>query len=278
MKSFPVYHVDAFTGQAFGGNPAGVVLDAGGMTAAQMQLVARELKHSETAFVLPSKAADYRIRFFTPAREIDLCGHATIATAWVLASEGRLKRGRAKQETQVGVLDLDIDRDRVMMEQLPPKVEAVEVNRNDLAGILGIEAIDPELPVQKASTGNWSLVVPMAGQKEINLCQPRFTELAALNLELGVLGTHLFTLEEGGGLYARHFAPACGVNEDPVTGTANGALGGYLVLNGIAKGPEFRVRQGDAIGRPGELTVYATAKEVRVGGRAVILSRGSITF
>ena len=278
MKSFPVYHVDAFTDRPFGGNPAGVVLDARGLSAGQMQLVARELKHSETAFVLPSKSADYKIRFFTPAREVDLCGHATIATAWVLASEGQLKRGRARQETNVGILDLEIDRERVTMEQLPPKVEAVELNRTDLAALLGVEAVDQELPLQKASTGNWSLLVPMPGQKEINFCQPRFTDLAALNLELGVLGTHLFTIEKGGGLYARHFAPAVGINEDPVTGTANGALGGYLVLNGIAKGPEFRVRQGDALGRPGELTVYATAKEVRVGGRAVILSRGSITF
>jgi trans-2,3-dihydro-3-hydroxyanthranilate isomerase len=278
VKSFPVYHVDAFTDHPFGGNPAGVVLDAEGMTPAQMQLVARELGHPETAFVHPSKEADYRIRFFTPAREVDLCGHATIAAAWVLSSEGRLKRGRVRQETNLGVLNLDVDRDRVMMDQVPPTIEAVELNRIDLASILGIEAIDPELPVQKASTGTWSLIVPMAGQREINLCQPRFTELAALNLELGVLGTHLFTIEEGGTLYARHFAPACGVNEDPVTGTANGALGGYLVLNGIAPGPEFRVRQGDALGRPGELTVHATAREVRVGGRAVILSRGSITF
>jgi trans-2,3-dihydro-3-hydroxyanthranilate isomerase len=278
VKSFPVYHVDAFTIQAFGGNPAGVVLDAQGLTAPQMQLVARELKHSETAFVTPSTVADYRIRFFTPAREVDLCGHATIATAWVLASEGRLKRGRAKQETNLGVLDLDIDRERVMMEQLPPKSEAVEVRRDDLADLLGVEAIDAELPVQKASTGNWVLVVPMPDEKEINFCQPRFPELAALNLELGVLGTHLFTTGKDGALYARHFAPACGVNEDPVTGTANGALAGYLVLNGLAKGPEFRVRQGDALGRPGELQVFATEKEVRVGGRAVILSRGHITF
>jgi PhzF family phenazine biosynthesis protein len=277
VKSFPVYHVDAFTDRPFGGNPAGVVLDAKGLSAGQMQMIARELKHSETAFILPSKSADYRIRFFTPAREVDLCGHASIATAWVLASEGHLKRGRAKQETNLGVLDLDIDRDRVMMEQLPPKTEPVELNRTDLAGILGVEAVDSELPLQRASSGNWVLVVPMPGEKEINLCQPRFTDLAALNLELGVLGTHLFTIEKGGRLYARHFAPAAGVNEDPVTGTANGALGGYLVLNGIAPGPEFRVRQGDALGRPGELVVYATAKEIRVGGRAVILSRGSIT-
>ncbi len=278
MKSYPVYLVDAFTARPFGGNPAGVVLDARGMAEAQMLLVARELKHSETAFVLPSRTADYRVRFFTPTQEVDLCGHATVASAWVLASEGRLKAGRARQETNVGVLELDIDRERVLMEQAPPRVEPAGVDPGDLAAILGVPAIDAARPLQKAYTGNWTLIVPMPDERAINLCQPKFTELAALSLELGVTSIHLFTLEPDGTLYSRCFAPAVGVNEDPVTGTANGALGGYLVLNGIARGPRFRARQGDAMGRPGELEVYATAKEVRVGGKAVILSRGSITF
>jgi len=278
VKSFPIYHVDAFTSRPFGGNSAGVVLDAEGLTPAQMGSVAAELRHSETAFVLPSREADYKIRFFTPAREVDLCGHASVAAAWVLASEGRIKRGRVRQETNVGTLELDLARDRVMLELPPPKMEPVEVNVDELAAALGTESVDASRPVQKAYGGNWVLIVPMVSEKEINLCQPAFSDLAALNLELGVVGTHLFSVEPDGTLYVRHFAPAVGVPEDPVTGTANGALGGYLVLNGLAKGPEFRVRQGDAIGRPGELEVWATKKEVRVGGRAVILSRGTISF
>lgn len=278
MKSYPLYHVDAFTAQPFGGNPAAVVLDAKGLAEPAMQLVARELKHSETAFILPSKVADYRIRFFTPVREVDLCGHASLAAAWVLASEGRLKRGRARQETNVGVLDLHVGRDDVTMEQAPPRLDDARVKPEDLADILGVGAVDMSRPVQKAYTGNWVLLVPMADERAINLCQPKLSELAALNVELGVTGTHLFTIEPDGSLYTRFFAPAVGIPEDPVTGTANGALGAYLVLNGIAPGPEFRVRQGDALGRPGELQVYATAKEVRVGGRCVILSRGTISF
>ncbi len=278
IASYPVYHVDAFTSRPFGGNPAGVVLDAKGLSDAQMQLVARELKHSETAFLLPSAKADWRIRFFTPAREVDLCGHATVASAWVLASEGRIKRGRALQETNVGVLELDIDRDRVMMELAPPRVEAVELRRDDLARILRVPAIDAEKPVQKAFSGIWVLLVPMADEKAVNLCQPDLPELAALNLELGVAGTHVFSIEGDGTLYTRFFAPAVGIAEDPVTGTANGALGAYLVLNELEKGPGFRARQGDAMGRPGEVEIHATAASVRVGGRAVILSRGSITF
>lgn len=278
MKSYPLFHVDAFAARAFGGNPAGVVFDAQGLSGAAMQLVARELRHSETAFLSPSRTADYRVRFYTPAREVDLCGHASIAAAWAMASEGRLKRGRARQETNVGVLDLDVGRDGVFMEQARPRVEPADVRPRELAALLGVAAIDTTRPVQRAYTGNWVLIVPMPDEKAINLCEPKLSELAALNMELGVTGTHLFAVEPDGTLYARHFAPAVGIPEDPVTGTANGALGGYLVLNGLAKGPAFKARQGDAMGRPGEIEIYATAREVRVGGKCVIFSRGMITF
>ena len=88
----------------------------------------------------------------------------------------------------------------------------------------------------------------------------------------------MFAGKPEGSLYARFFGPAVGVPEDPVTGTAAGALGGYLVLNGISPGPAFRVRQGDIVCRPGEVEVHATEKEIRVGGQAVILSRGQLTF
>lgn len=278
QASYPVYHVDAFTARPFGGNPAGVVLDAKGLTEAQMRLVARELKHSETAFLLPSAKADWKTRFFTPAREVDLCGHATVAAAWVLASEGRVKRGRLLQETNVGVLELDVSRERVTMELAPPRTEAVELRRDDLGRLLRAPGIHAERPIQKAFAGIWVLLVPMPDEKAVNLCQPDLSELAALNLELGVAGTHVFSIEEDGTLYARFFAPAVGIPEDPVTGTANGALGAYLVMNGLAKGPDLLARQGDALGRPGEVEIHATAKSVRIGGRAVILSRGSITF
>lgn len=278
MPSYPIYHVDAFCSRPFAGNSAGVVLDAGGLADAQMQLLARELRHSETAFVLPSSTADYRIRFFTPAKEVDLCGHASIAAAWVLASEGRLRRGRARQETRLGILELEVARDRIRMELAPPRSEDVDVPPDDLAAVLGTSELDPSRPIRKCYAGLWTLIVPLKDEAAVNLCQPRLPDLAALNLEQGVIGTLVFAAAPDGALYSRFFAPAVGVPEDPVTGTANGALGAYLVLNKLAPGPAFRVRQGDAMGRPGEVEVHATAKEVRIGGAAVILSRGSVSI
>lgn len=278
MPSWPIYHVDAFTSRPFGGNPAGVVLEADRLSAPQMQLLARELKHSETAFVSASAKADYRIRFFTPAREVALCGHATLAAAWVLAQEGRLPLGRARQETNAGVLDLDVGRDRIGMSLGAPRMEAVEVRREELAGFLGIPEIPSGRPLVKAFAGEWILTVPAADEAAVNLCRPRMGELAALSLELKVLGAHVYAVEPDGSLYTRFFAPAAGIPEDPVTGVANAALAGALVLSGAIAGPHFRVRQGDAVDRPGEMDVHASRGEVRVTGQAVVLSRGRVSL
>lgn len=278
MPSWPLYHVDAFTTRPFGGNPAGVVLEAEALSTSQMQLLARELKHSETAFVSSSAKAEYRIRFFTPAREVDLCGHATLAAAWVLAQEGQLPRGRARQETNIGVFDLDIGLDRIGMSFAAPRTEAADVRREELAGLLGLPEIPSERPLVKAFAGEWILAVPVRDEAAVNLCRPRMGELAALSLELGVLGVHVYALEPPDALYTRFFAPAAGIPEDPVTGVANAALAGALVLGGAAPGPRFRVRQGDAVERPGEMEVHATSGELRVTGQAVVLSRGRVTL
>lgn len=278
MPSWPLYHVDAFTNRPFGGNPAGVVLEADGLSPAQMQLLARELKHSETAFVSASTRADYRIRFFTPLREVDLCGHATLAAAWVLALEGRLPRGRARQETRAGVFDLDVGRDRIGMSFAAPRLEAVDVRREELGPLLGSTEVPSDRPLVKAYAGEWILAVPAADEAAVNLCRPRMGELAALSLELGVLGVHVYAVEPEGSLYTRFFAPAAGIPEDPVTGVANAALAGALVLSGAAAGPRFRVRQGDAVDRPGEMDVHATPTELRVTGQAVVLSSGRVTL
>lgn len=278
MPSFPLYHVDAFTTRPFGGNPAGVVLEADRLSPAQMQLLARELKHSETAFVSPSDKADYRIRFFTPAREIDLCGHATLAAAWVMAVEGRLPRGRARQETNVGVLELDLGSDRIGMGFAGPEVRDAEVRRDELAGLLALAEIPADRPLVRAYSGEWILAVPARDEAAVNACRPRLADLAALSLEIDVIGVHVYALEGADRLYTRFFAPAVGIPEDPVTGVANAALAGALVLRGAAPGPVFRVRQGDAVERPGEMDVHATARELRVTGQAVILSRGRVTL
>ena len=283
-RDLPFFHVDAFTSQPFAGNPAGVVPEANGLTDAEMQLIARELRHSETAFVLPPQAGgSYRIRFFSPTAEVDLCGHATIATAWVLFKEGKAA-ATLRQETNVGILDLRIDRTTVWMAQAPPRVEPVDLPPGVIAEILGLEPVDIAVsigPIQKAYTGNWHLIVPVWTREAIDLAEPDFAALAELNQRHGCVTTHLWTAKDlatRDSIYTRDFAPAVGVAEDPVTGSANGALGGYLALNGLLRKAEFGVEQGDAVGRPGRMTVRASRERVEIGGEAVIVGRGSLSL
>ena len=176
------------------------------------------------------------------------------------------------------MLDLDIGRERVGMSFGAPRVEAVDVRREELASLLGLPEIPGDRPLVKACAGEWILAVPARSEADLNGCRPRMGDLAALSLELGVLGVHVYAVDPSRGLYTRFFAPAVGIPEDPVTGVANAALAGALVLSGAEKGPDFRVRQGDAVDRPGEMDVHATAREVRVTGQAIVLSRGHVTL
>ena len=284
MPDRPVYHVDAFTTQPFAGNPAGVVLDADGLDDREMLLIARELKHSETAFVLaPRKGGTYRIRFFTPTQEVALCGHATIATAWVLHRE-RKAAAALRQETNIGTLDLRIEKGTVWMKQAPPRVEPVELGPGEIAEILNIMPADIAVsigPIQRAYTGNHHLIVPIWTRDAIDETIPDLARLARLNVDLRCETTHLWCAKDlatSDTIYARDFAPAVGVPEDPVTGTANGALGGYLALNLLLKKPEFVVEQGTGIDRPGRVIVRASPSAVEIGGEAVIVSRGTLAL
>lgn len=291
--------MDAFTDRPFGGNPAGVVTDADGLTDAQMQSIAREMNLSETAFVMNCQdgSADFHVRFFTPAVEVDLCGHATIATFFTLSEDGRLAddgpRRRAQQKTRAGVLPVDVYlRDGrtslVMMAQATPSFRGVEVDGELLSRCLGVPRGEIEstgMPVQLAFTGIWHLVVPVPRLERLVGLRPDFLLLRTLNESLRVVTTHVFTLETlapGATAHARDFAPAAGVYEDPVTGTANGALGAYLVHNGIVRSAgdvTVVVEQGHAVGRPGRVTVEVAGREksvlgVRVGGCAVTVLDG----
>jgi PhzF family phenazine biosynthesis protein len=111
--------LDVFTSDPLSGNPAGLVPDAGGLDGEQMQAIARELNASETAFISPSEDADRRIRYFTPTQEVDLCGHATIGSHAWLAQEGRIEDGAHTLETNVGVLDIEIDDGTVRIPECP---------------------------------------------------------------------------------------------------------------------------------------------------------------
>jgi PhzF family phenazine biosynthesis protein len=298
--------IDAFTESPFTGNPAGVVLEAEGLSDTQMQAVAREVHASETAFVCAGGGADpFRVRFFTPTDEVDLCGHATIATFHALVWEGRIPLMDGElvvhQEANVGVLPLRLKvegqrLERVLMGQQPPSSELFRDDPERLVGALGVppgalDAGDREIgPPVIVSTGLRCLHVAMPDLVSVREARPDFRDLAELSRSLDVTTVQILTLEterEGTYAHVRTFAPAVGVDEDPVTGTAAGSLGGYLAfINYLPDGDSrrvFMVEQGMEVGRPGLIEVElqlvgASVVETWVGGRAVTAFEGEIAL
>lgn len=272
--------VDAFTSEPLAGNGAGVIPDAEGLTDEQMQAIAGEFAQSETAFLLPSETADRRVRYFTPTMEVDLCGHATVASHAFLFKDGRAAVGTHTLETNVGTLDIEIEETGlVWMTQDDPEVhELNEVEHVEVAEALGVDPaalrdVGADLPLAYASTGLPFLVVPVNFLEHLGQIDPDMEDLEALTDSVDALGVYAFTfdaLEGGSTLHGRMFAPSAGVPEDPVTGTASGACGAYLQrFNAFDVMPEEMIfEQGDFVDRPGRVHIRV-GDEVRVGGYAV---------
>lgn len=324
-----IAQVDAFTTVPFTGNPAGVVPRADALTDEVMQRIAREMALSETAFVCKATTpeADLRVRFFTPTQEIDLCGHATIATFFYLAQQGLIPEvaGKAldpdgitvlRQETRAGLLPVRIlcrggQVERVMMTQSRPLIIANDVTIDALADVLGLEPADireANAPAQVISTGVPDLLVPLNGLDALRRCRPDTTRLQDFMALHDLVSVHPFTLEAeapDATAQGRDFAPTVGIPEEAATGTANGALGVYLVLNGLARSAgetvEMVMEQGHTMGRPSRIYVEvdqdldvlrrdagephpgrwapaAAVREVRVGGQAVTVLQGAMNL
>lgn len=279
-----VHLVDAFTTEPYAGNPAGVVPSADGLETEQMQTIAAELGASETAFVLESEVADRRLRYFTPEREVDLCGHATIAAHARLFERAVVDAGTHSLETEIGELTVEIDTDgTVWMEMSPASIRTVDLGYERLADVLGLnetafEGVGVDLPIARISTGMPFLIVPVNYFEQLGDLTPDSEAIEALSSEFDVAGLYAFTfdtLEMASTVHGRLFAPAVGVSEDPVTGTASGAVGAYLRRFGGIDASEIRCEQGDFLDRPGRVQVQ-TANGIRVGGRAVTTLSGEI--
>ena len=287
METRRCLQVDAFTTEPLAGNAAGVVPDAAGLDDAQMQAIARELNASETAFLTPSDEADRRVRYFTPTREVDLCGHATVASHAWLAESGEIDDGTHTLATNVGVIEVTVDEGSVWMTQDDAAVEAVDLDHGRVADVLGADPatlrdVGADLPLATASTGLGYLVVPVNFLSALSELAPDFDAVAALTDELGVTGVYAFTfdtLDADATLHGRMFAPGAGVDEDPVTGTASGAVGTYLREMEAFDGElpaELTLEQGHFVDRPGRVRVRARSDPVEVGGRAVTALDGSV--
>lgn len=293
MAAYPISIVDAFTRTPYAGNPAAVVFDADPLSAEQMQAVAREMNLSETAFVQTSARANFRVRFFTPAVEIPLAGHPTIATMHALVEAGRVTVGerlvRVTQELNAGVLPVDLVRQdgalTVVMTQAAPAF-GDEVPGEAMAAALGIETRDllAGLPSRVVSTGTPQAMVPVRSLDVLKRLAPDTRALRDLELRHGFFSVHVFAmeaLEPGNRTHARHFAGGAGIAEDPVTGSATGGMGAYLWRYGLDRSGRFRAEQGHLMGRPGIVTVEVEGsgeipEVVRIAGTAVTVLRGTI--
>lgn len=269
--------VDAFTDDPLAGNVAGVVPNAAGLSDDRMRRIAAELGASETAFLAPADGADHRIRYFTPTDEVDLCGHATVATYAALFADGTLDAGDHELRTNVGDLTITVtDSGRVWMRQDAPTVDTVDVDTDRLGAALGVDPaalrdVGADLPVAVASTGLPFLVVPVNFLERLGEADPNQRLVEQLSADFDVAGVYAFsfdTLHADSTLHGRAFAPAVGVPEDPVTGTASGAVAGYLRAVEAFDGEfpaELRLEQGHFLDRPGRVRVRVRAGDEPVG-------------
>ena len=288
-----IWRVNAFTDQPFSGNPAGVVPDADGLSDAQMQRIATELNDvSETAFITPDPddEADIRLRFFTSTMEVDLCGHATMAALFTLAWTGRVtghdERQTLRARTPVGILELGLDfngdqLEWATMEQLVPE-HASAPGVEHAADVLGLpwNALTTDLEIRCCSTGIWACFVPLTDLDQLARVQIQPELIQSLwpdNDEFS--GVYAFAFRDDKTTQGRFFSPPkYGIFEDPVTGTASGALGAYLMAQGrLAETDQLIAHQGVEMGRPGRVRVQRNPNgRMSISGQATPIFRGEL--
>lgn len=278
------YTLNSFAKCIEGGNPAGVVLNADDLSEDNMKKIAGIIGFSETAFVMKSELADFKVRFFTPNEEVDICGHATIGTFSTLLSKRLIKPGKYLQETKAGILSVELKEDfSIMMNQNAPSYHQT-ISREEIADSLNItinEMIE-ELPVQIVSTGLRDILVPIKNIDMVNAIKPNFEKVSEISSKYNTIGYHIFTLESlnDSNAYCRNFAPLYGIPEESATGTSNGALACYLFKYDKIKSDNANhiiIEQGYSMEKPSEIIVALKTEgeeviEVKVGGKALNLS------
>lgn len=291
------YIVDAFTETVFGGNPAGVVILPEGADFPDdetMRKTAAELRYSETAFIRKTGEKEFNIRYFTPAAEVDLCGHATIGSFVALADAGLVKAGESYvNHTLAGTIGIDVGQGSVLMDMAVPQyINEIgdEAGQKELYEIMGLSAegqgVAPEayLIPEMISTGLPDIMMPVKDEHELARIAPDFPALSKLSERYEVVGVHAFTVNTAdGAVHCRNFAPLYDIDEEAATGTSNGALTYYLYRKGIViPGEENTFIQGEAMDRPSKINSRLTGEggnvKVQVGGNGVILAKGEINL
>jgi len=297
MEMIKVYHYDAFATEPGMGNPAGIVLEGDVLTEQQMQAVAKAVGFNESAFPVSSEKADLRIRFFSPGKEMELCGHATVATLYAMKTRGLLgEKEELTIETKAGILPVWIREDAdgrtwITMRQAEPQFQPFEGDREKLAQVIGLSAedLDGALPVLYGSTGTWTLIVPVTGLEACKRMKPDNQSFPQVMTQMPGASIHPMCLEVNDPtvqMHGRHFSsPTSGTVEDPVTGTASGVMGAYYaryIRKEWADDQEYLVEQGQEIGRDGRVKIRVYGREdrpaVEMSGTAVFVKEFEVEY
>ena len=299
------YIVDAFTEKIFGGNPAGVViLPEGADFPSDLLMIetAAELRYSETAFIKKLSKKEFQLRFFTPAAEVDLCGHATIGSFKALLYGGYIEDNcQYLCRTQAGDIRVSVEDEFILMDMAPAAKGRIFYEESQLSELYRIMGTSYQTQKEKGltllpqiiSTGLADIILPVADTEELEKLNPDFPALAQLSKEYQAVGVHAFALGKNDGFlcHTRNFAPLYHINEESATGTASGALTYYAYLHRfLREGQTCRFLQGEKMGRPSiiitrlEADISADGCEesaerpcyIQVGGSGAILAEGEI--
>lgn len=295
-QQYDVLQVDAFTLTPLEGNACAVLPDADGLDDEMMLAIAREMNLSETSFVLPSRVADFRCRYFTPLEEVPMAGHPTIATVHALIELGRIEPDcdTLTLELPAGVIGVEL-RERgadapplIVMTQLKPEFGR-RLNRSELAVALRVpeNSVRADLPVQVVSTGTPQLMVPIMSRTSLLNARPDAARLLELREKAGFFSIHAFTpdtIDPENAAHSRHWGFAStGLFEDPVTGSASGGMISYMLQYDLVEPGTHILEQGDVMRRPGRVQAEIAYDDdgaiaaPKIGGRAVTVMRGTIS-
>ncbi len=294
MPTYPFMQVDAFTTRPLGGNPCAIVFDCPDLDDATYLAIAREMNLSETSFVWQKPDGHFRARYFTPAEEIPLAGHPTIATTFALVETGRLKVDdylKIPLELRDGPIDVEIfaqhgQVERFVMSQRKPKFLRI-YPPEDVLPAFGLDSGDllPAAAIQTVSTGTPQIMIPLKGHESLRKARLDVEKYVALRESGDFFSPHLFCLEgiENGATFARHFGVPPDTMEDPFTGSATGGMAAYLWRYGLIPEPAFIAEQGHWMQRPGQASVEVVGarddiQTVKVGGSAVKVISGELVI
>lgn len=281
MKSTEVFLLNSFTGVKTGGNGAGLVLNLD-YSEKEMIEIAKQVGLCETAFMEKINNNEYKIRYFTPAGEVDLCGHATIAAFSYLKNENLIKNGKYKLNTKAGIIDIIVN-DIITMSQNLPVYDEI-INKDEILKCFkNIKKSDliENMPIQVVSTGLRDIIVPIKNLQTLLNLEADFNEIKKLSKKYNTIGAHLFSLEtlNNSTAHTRNFAPLYDIPEESATGTSNGALSCYLFKYFNSKNIDFNnmiFEQGYSMKKPSEISAKLDIQNkqingVYVGGNAILI-------